>query len=211
MTVCRTAVEPFFSVSWGSGLSDHMQGGGFDVFLRYSFPAFSSRAASGAIEQRPARKLGAECPSSFIARRNLVPEALVLASQVIPGRADFLALRPSHAAVAGKLKLARLRRPVSGRPPQTLPTIQALPVDPHCISTMALMASGNGKPLAAFCADPWSCPVRDGRDAVGTMTEGATSAHALPASRGAPYSPEVRCRPEPSLRRGPTLNVTHPP
>src|SRR4029077_8848493 len=43
MTVCRTAVEPFFSVSWGSGQSDHMQGGGFDVFLGYSFPAFSLR------------------------------------------------------------------------------------------------------------------------------------------------------------------------
>ena len=58
MTVCRTAVEPFFSVSWGSGLSDQMQGRGFDVFLGYSFTAFSSLAASGAIEQRPARKLG---------------------------------------------------------------------------------------------------------------------------------------------------------
>jgi hypothetical protein len=119
MTVCRTAVESFFSVSWGSGLSDHTQGGGLDVFLGCSFPAFSSRAASGAIEQRPARKLGAQCPSSFIARRNLVSEALVLASQAIPGRADFLALRPSHAAVAEKLKLARSRRPASGLPPQT--------------------------------------------------------------------------------------------
>jgi hypothetical protein len=41
MTVCRTAVESFFSVSWGSGLSDHTQGGGLDVFLGCSFPAFS--------------------------------------------------------------------------------------------------------------------------------------------------------------------------
>jgi hypothetical protein len=31
----------FFSVSWGSGLSDHMQDGGLDVFLGCSFPAFS--------------------------------------------------------------------------------------------------------------------------------------------------------------------------
>ena len=38
MTVCRTAVEPFFSVSWGSGLSDQMQGRGFDIFLGYSSP-----------------------------------------------------------------------------------------------------------------------------------------------------------------------------
>ena len=28
MIVCRTAVEPFFSVSSGSGLSDHVQGEG---------------------------------------------------------------------------------------------------------------------------------------------------------------------------------------